>query len=287
MTFIRILKCDIIAGILTKWNKYLTTFVIFLAFSLFLFLERNVVEYVNPAVLQGPATLGDYLFYIIAGSDSFDLKSLGIASGTLDFELPTSWIIYFLWLLYITLYYPYDDLAGHGKHMLALSKNRTYWWLSKCCWAILSVLTYFATALAAVVFFSLISGASMTLEISNYLPYNMITDHEHMYPGPWDIRSLLFLTVLVGIAICMLQLLLSLVVKPLQGYVIMCVYIFCCSYFNAPALVGNFSMASRSIVFVSTGMKMQNQVIICFWIISACLLMGNILFNKMDVLNKE
>lgn len=285
--FFKILRCDLYNGILIQWRKYLITFFIFCFFSITFILERRVTEYINPDILTGPSTLGDFIMFIFVGSEIQPMGGIDISEGNLSFDLPTAWIILFLWLLFTTLYYPYQDLMGHGKHMLVLSKSKSLWWLSKSLWAISSVLTFFMTAALAIVSVSFFSGAKMNLNVSAYMSVDFIGQLDTLIAPPWNIIDLIAPIVLGGIALCMMQQVLSLLVKPLYSYIIMCVYIFFCSYFKNVFLIGNYTMAARSAIFVTDGFFWQQGVVICLWVISLCVLAGAIIFNRIDIINKD
>jgi hypothetical protein len=285
--FTKIARCDLYNGILMQWKKYLITFMIFCYFSVAFVLERRVVEYINPEILAGPATLGDFILYIFVGSESQPLGSFDITDGYLSFKLPTAWIIIFLWLLYITLYYPYEDLMGHGKHMLVLSKSRGMWWISKSLWAITSVITYFLTAALAISTVALLFGAEMSFSVSDYMPVDFIGQLDTLIAPPWSVTDIIAPLVLGGIALCMMELVMSLLFKPLYSYIIMCIYVFVCSYFKNIFLIGNYTMAARSAVFVTDGFYWKEGAIMCLWVISLSVFIGAVFFMRMDIINKD
>lgn len=287
MKFFKIVNSDLKNGFKYNKKKYLITALLFCFFCLQFFLERRIVEYLNPDILSSKASLGDYLFYIFVGNSNFEFS--GILSERITFTLPTSWLIMILWLLYMTLNYPYKDLMGIGKHILVLSHKRSYWWFSKCIWVTTSVLLYYIIGLSSAILCSFLFGATPTLNISNYVPYDFIDyDHSLMNGPPWQPLGLLLVEMpFVCIALSLVQLLLSLLMKPFYSYIILVLYLIICSYFNSPFLLANYSMAARSELYISSGLSLITGGVFSFWIISIVLLIGLLLFNRLDIINRE
>lgn len=282
MRFTSFLWSDIRNGILRQWPKYLMTFLLFSVFAVLHFLDIRITELSNPEYLSTPPTLGDYFLEILAGKPPFVLSEIPEI-----FNVPVLWTLMLIWLLFITLYYPYKDLMGMGKHMLVLSQSRTAWWLSKCVWAVLSVLAYAATAAAAVGLFAYLFKAEMSLRISAYLPEWLYFDVNALLSPPWHMEGLLILFVAVAVAMCLVQLLISLVIKPVSGFVLLVVYVVAGTYFQTPWLLGNYLMAARSEYFVRGGMCFSDGLALSLGVVFFAVIVGIFVINEMDILNRE
>ena len=282
MTFFKFLRSDMKSGVLMQWKKYLITYFIFIVFSIIHYLDIGIINLSNPQYLINPPTWGDYLLSLVCGSSKFD-PSL---AGTI-FQLPVLWVILFLSVLFITLYYPYDDLMGWGKTALILSGSRSSWWFSKCIWVIVSVFCYIFTFFAATFTVASLSGAELSFRISEYLPADLGFDNTILISPPWQIGKLLVGFVAVIIALCLIQLFLSLLIRPIFSYILVSAYVVASAYFQSPFLLGNYAMAARSELFVTDNVNFSSGILICIWSVGISVLIGNLVFGHMDILSKE
>lgn len=289
--FFKILRSDIHNGILAQWKKYLITFFLFMFFSFMFFLERRVVEYANPSILPGPATLGDYLFYTFVGSSTGEFSNAGVVGGLvggrINIQMPTIWLLFVFWLLFMVLYYPYHELHGIGKHMLILSRQRTSWWFSKCAWAVLSVCAFFLIALAAVCATAFAFGATCDLSVSQYLVYDFVLDFDHVMETNNGMAGVLVLLIPVCSAMALLQMILSLVTTPVWGFSVMASYVFLSTYIQSPVFISNYIAAARSADFITGGFTLADGVLVSLLVMAASMLVGYIAFCGMDILNKK
>ena len=289
--FTKILKSDIKSGTLVKWNVYLVTILLFSAFSLLCYLERRAIEFVSPELASAPSTLGDYLFFVFSGSSTGEFDNAGIVGGLIhgriNIQMPTTWMIFMLWVLFTTLYYPYHELMGIGKHMLILTKQKVIWWTSKCVWVMINAISHIYIAVLSVSVSAICFGATLDLSVSPYLVYNTVSDFSKMQIEPWNMLHTLLLLAPIGAALSVLQLFFSLVFSPIYGYILMIGYVLLSSYISSPIFICNYSAAARSIDFVINGMRFENGIVTAVFAISTAMLIGYLIFSRIDILNKE
>lgn len=277
MNILKFIRFDLRNGLAGNWWKYLIVFCIAVLFSLALVNELSRMQAALALPLSSP-TLGDCLINLVAGIDRYAFD------GGYPFSLPVSWLLVFLLVAYITLNYPYRDLMGSGKLLLIEAGSRWTWWLSKCVWVVLSVLVFFAVCAAAVLVWVAANGGNFTLEVSAAAPRALGFAVDPLELHTWHVDGLFFVSVLlVTIAVCLVQMLLSLVVKPVFSFICTIALLFFSSYFETEFLPGSFLMAARSSCFQDGGMQAQVGVAIGLGVIVFTVIVGGLIFKNMDI----
>ena len=225
-------------------------------------------------------TFVDLLLSVMGGMKEFHYED-----GEM-FLFPAVWIFFFLLLLFYTLRYPTQNLDGIGKSMLILSQNRRIWWFSKCVWCCVYVLTYFLLFYISAFMMGICLGGELTLQPSEYAPYALDAGM-YLKSPPWNLIPGLLLVPLVACAITMLQMVLTLWVKPIFAYVLSCVLLLSSAYFANPALIGNYAMLFRTDIFVEEGFPLGWGFTAAVLLIALSLLMGYFRMEHMDILNRE
>lgn len=273
MKFLRLLKSDMRNGIARLWYRYAAALGVFTLSAVFLWSA-------SAAQGAGPLSFGDYLVAAFFGMKEyfFELRD--------PFNFPALWMLVFLVIAYLTLNYPYEDLMGSGKHELVESGNRSLWWFSKCCWVVASVLLFYAAAAFGVFLVALAAGGSLDLSLSPSLPA-LLDFGSAILPAPWNIAGLLLLFPAMTMALCLLQLLLSLAMKPMPSFFCSIAILFFSAYFKEPFLPGNYLMAARSEVFIASGMSAVEGAGIALGMAIVSVLCGWALFLNKDIMEKE
>ncbi len=278
MSILKFISFDFKNGLARNWQKYLVVLGVSVLFS---FALSNELPRAQEA-LKLPATaptLGDYLVNLVAGISKYVFNM-----GT-PFRFPASWLLVFLLVAYITLNYPYRDLMGSGKQLLIEAGSRWAWWLSKCVWVTASVLVFFASCVAGVLIWLAITRGSLSLEVSAAVPTALGFYTKSIEPQTWQLDAWLFLSIpLVTIAICLVQMLVSLVVKPIFSFICTIGLLFFSAYFQTDALIGNFLMAARCSSFNDGGMQAQTGIVIAVGTIAIAVIAGGFFFKNMDIL---
>lgn len=218
MTFIKLMLFDIHNGILRKWRPYSLCFLIVILLDTILYVILQNAGVTNSEILNAKLTLGDYILYPLAGMRRY------IPEDNLPFVFPALWLFIILYFSYITLNYPNDDLHGFGINTLILSKKRSYWWLSKCCWLFFSVFIYFVIICISSLLFTVISKGEISLNISEFMPQILQLNLRELTAPPWDITKSLCLVPLTVFSVCLIQMLLSLFIKPLLSFLFLLFY---------------------------------------------------------------
>lgn len=277
--FSKFVLFDIKNGLLREWRKYLIAFFVFLALlsihCLRISAENTPLRTAGEKELS--FTVGDLILSVLGGVKVFH-DGDGKAS-----LFPALWIFFFLLLLFFTLYYPVNDLGGMGKNMLLLSQKRRTWWFSKCIWCTCSVFVYFAVFYLASFLMGLCLGGELTLQPSEYAPA-ALDGGTHLKDPPWDIFPGLILIPCVSCGIALLQVVLTLFVRPIFAYVFSCVFLISSACFFSPFLVGNYAMLFRTHIFLEEGLSLSVGFFAAFLLILASAVIGCLRMERMDIL---
>lgn len=259
-------------------------FLLFFCLSSYHFLTLRIYELTNPEFFETPVTTGDYFLALTGGCGKVE----SVPGGGTTFTMPVLWITFVLWILFASLYYPFLDLQGMGKQLLCLSGTRGVWWASKCLWTVCNTVANYLLAFAASVLAGICFGAvpSMTAHVYLYQELEMNAG-TLTSPSTWDIWPLFFLTALALVVLSLLQLALSVAVKPLFSYLLLTAYLLAGTYLQSPALLGNFAMPARSSLLATTGLDPLLGGLLCLWVIVGSVLLGWALFEKKDILGGD
>lgn len=278
--FYKLLRYDIKNGFRSTARRYGVLLVLFCVMFISFLISitgYNIRNKVEPGI---GVTLGNALLYGFGGMEEYQF-SLGN-----PFRFPAFWLLSYLMLAYITLYYPYDDLEQFGQNILIRSRGRGIWWLSKCVWNILSVIAFFLLAWAVFALGCLIAGGSLSMEISPDM--FGVCSLSLSYEAPASlIPQTLLLPLLVMMGINLLQMTISLFLKPFYSFIVTTVILFLSTYYLSPFCIGNYAMPLRSHLLLANGVGLNTGILISSILIVASIIVGGLAFRKRDILKGE
>lgn len=280
MRFIKDFVFDIRQGILRSGTLLLVPAVI--AAVTFFDFYAKARRYLEQGMIQSTVDYGDYWFYLYGGMCEY------IPSPDNPFQFPAVWILVFLVLPFVLLNYPFRDMYGVGQQILVRSGQRSLWWLSKCCWNFCGTVLYHLIIQAAGLVLSLV----FKVEISNQIHMDFINLVFNIrYQEVWDPSSLpaaaLLLPVLVSAAINMLQMTVSLFIRPMFGFFAVAVLLLASAYLLSPLLIGNYAMAFRYDWMLKAGVSMGAGMRIAAILLFLAVLSGLVRFRLYDILESE
>lgn len=281
MKYIKLFWFDIRQGLLRKPLLFAIPVIVALIACLDLsgrVLGLNSFHYFDTKVQAGFA---DFLMYIYGGMDQY------VPEPGNPFRFPVRWLIVLLSMAFITLNYPYKDMHAYGQQILLRTKGRTAWWLSKCSWNILSVLVYHGLIFLTVTFFCVFTKSNLTGAINKGLLYIVFQiEPSHMAPDTtiWTLTMLLT-PVFISMAINLLQMMVSLFIKPMLSFVVTAFLMISSAYFTSPYLIGNYAMPMRYDVVITDGVNASTGIMISAVLALAVVVIGSIRFHRYDILN--
>ena len=277
--FFKLVKYDLKYGSLLSLKKILpvVTLFIFLCFE-FRFNSDNFFEVnkINPCL-----TIGDFFLYCFAGMKEYEPSPLN------PFVFPVKWMLIYVILFVSTLSYPYDNLTEFGQNILIRSGGRTLWWLSKCVWCVVCVILFFTISFLTIVVFCYVSGVEMSLTLSGHMP-ELLEMSNNLSPQLDKLLPAIFiLPFIVMIALNLLQITLSMILKPLYSFGINLVLMLVSAYYLNPLLIGNYAMPVRSDKMISNGVSFSSGVFLSLVVIILSIAVGLLFFRKRNILKEE
>ena len=278
--FFKLLRYDCKVGIIYHYKKLIAVLVLFVCVYLDCFMQfRSYATLDTPFTVEN--TLGNTLLYIFAGIQEYDPQI------DTQFVFPAVWMLLYLVLAYFTLYYPYNDLEESGQNILLRSGGRRLWWTSKCFWNICTVVLFFLIGWVVIITACLIQGIPLSMELSRNI--NMLLEMRiaspFLYPTELSLE-ILVLPPLVMIAVNLMQMTLSLFVRPIYSYIITGVLLLASTYYQSPFLIGNYAMPIRSSRMVENGVNSIYGVLFSVGIATISYLVGLLYFKRYDILRK-
>ena len=151
----------------------------------------------------------------------------------------------------------------------------------------MSAVLYFVVAVVCFSLTSILLGAEMSFEIGTYYPYFRFSSPDFLKNPPWNILPTLSMLIPVGIGLCMIQLVTSMITSRLTSYLISTAFLLASAYMQNVLLFPNVSMFARSIEVVTNGQVAWVELIIIAWISVVCMLTGYLYLKKSDIINKH
>lgn len=275
MKFFNLLRFDFVNGIIKQYKKFILITLLILTACV------GFHELLQSFELTG-ASYGDFLLYIYGGIKEY------IPSPNERFPIPYLWLLWHMAILYFTLHYMYDDLTGFGQHLIYRCPNRKIWWFSKCVWNISFVVLCYILGFAAAAIFVWSSHGKMTFEISSFMPQLLNFGNFTVFNGEQNLTAhLTILPLLVSIAVSLLQMTVSLLVKPTLSYIVSCIIFISSAYCFSPFFIGNYAMAVRSNLIIGNGMNCLAGIIFSIGISITGIVVGSYIFGRYPILNNK
>ncbi|MDY5577958.1 MAG: hypothetical protein SPF70_10925 [Lachnospiraceae bacterium] len=223
--------------------------------------------------------LGTYLLHIFAGMRFFEP-----IPGEY-FRFPIKWMLFYSFLFFSVLNYPQKDLQGMGVNYIVKSRKRWIFWISKCIWTILFVLSCFFIMFLVMIGFCLFKGKSFSLlpdvfylEYFNDKVLGILATPEDFVP------ALVVMPIVMTIALALFQQMLMLFIKPLFSYLVTEGILLASAGTKLLILPGNYMMALRNDILVSDGYSIQVGLYFATTILMISIVAGLIRFKKYDIM---
>lgn len=276
--FGKLIRHDLYIGLLCGWHRYLAVF--FLAVILFSMPYMNYQSVLQNGGQLGEITLGNYLLSAFAGMQPYN------PSSDNPFEIPIYWFALQLYLAFVVGGYANRDLAGYGKNILIRARTRAGWWLSKCIWNVASVLVYYTILFLCAVLFAAATG-SVSLLPNLQIAGEWLNVDCSAVSAQRAALVLVLAPLFSSLAVCLLQMLLSFILRPVYSYMVIAILMISSAYCYTTVLPGNWSMLLRSDVFLVGGIPLESALILALLLAVASVLIGLFFFKQCDILEKN
>lgn len=227
-------------------------------------------------------TCMEYLFFILKGMKRY------VPGTDQRFLFPVRWMLIYLYLLYTVLHYPYRDLSSSfGNDILIRGQCRKQWWYSKCTWNLVMVTLFWGIMYTAIALFCLLTGESMHFSMSVDIINNLMDIGTEMPQISIGLMAYtLYMPFLTAVSLSLLEMYLSLFLRPVFSFGAVAVLLVLSSYYFSPLLVGSYAMTVRSAYIVEGGMLPLQGVLFNSFLIMVCVCGGAYFFERYDILNR-
>ena len=274
MSWLKLLRHDLRCGLL-RWRYLLVPALVLLP----------CIVCRSEVVLTGaPGTWMDYMLYCFKGSLPLN------AGSELTLALPTFWLLAMAGCLLLNLDYLLSDLTQAGQQIIFRSGKRRGWYLSKCVWNLCSCGLYLALICGSVLGFTLLFGgqasAQSTPEILEIHFQEMGTEMARLTLWQGVIAAVLMPLVTL-MALSMLQMALSLLVRPIVSFLVTFAILVLAVYCNLPILPGTGAMVIRSGLLLPEGISPGTGALAAGCVILLSAAAGCLRFKYTDLLGLE
>ena len=229
-------------------------------------------------------SIWEYGLNLFQGQSPFVFKK----GSNNSFEVPMTWFMLYLCLMFCVGDYIRQDMHGFGMYMMVKSRKRSIWWCSKCVWCICVNLLYFACAWLGTLAYAWARYGEISFRDHITLA-NMIYGTDFIGVGASDMLvNLLVLPLMVGIIQSLLQMILTVQYSSSAGMVVVFMMLVVSSYYGSSYLPHGYAMIARffssdgaDALSVRFGLLYLTIWIIALWVI------GYIIVRKKDVFGRE
>lgn len=283
MKYIKLLWFDIRNGIVRKPMLFAIPAIISIISCIDLTNRISSLNELHYFETQIKGSFADYMMYLYGGMDQY------VPAQGNSFVFPVRWTVVVLTILFLTLNYPYKDMQSFGQQILIRTQGRAAWWLSKCGWNILNVLIYHSIFFGTTLLFCGAVQGSFSQEINKSLQY--VAFRVDIPPALSDDTLwpfvMLILPVFVSLGINLLQMTLSLFIKPMFSFFAVAFWMISSAYLTSSFLIGNYAMTMRYQMVMKGGVGMPAGIIGSIALIILSVGIGMLRFHTYDILNEE
>lgn len=278
---IKLAGYDLKIGIFRQYFKWLAVPVLFLAAYIDYAMRFHAYQPIDK-MFAIENSLGNVVLFVFGGMFRYQP---GIDE---QFIFPALWIMIGMLLSYFTLHYPYKDMDEMGQNMLIQSGGRRIWWISKCIWNLVSVIFFFLIGWLVIILCCLVQGVPLSMELSPniVMMLNASNSLPLLYPTKLNFE-LMILPVMMMLALSMMQMTLSLIVRPIYSFMVTGTILMASAYWQNPLLIGNYGMALRSSNMVADGVNPAVGFWYALGILLISFVIGLLCFSRYDIIKKR
>lgn len=270
MNWLKLFRYDFRSGVL-RW-RYLA--------AVFLFAMPCVQSWISMRSVNCVGSWMDYMLGCFKGIDPvLNIDSL---------EFPFQWFLIMGGCLFLNLDYPLNDLTEAGQQVIIRSVSKTSWFLSKCVWNLLSCVGYVLLGTLTALIFSLITGGNAAVVNTPQVCQDALQVYgAKMMTAGQTIAAVVGLPLVTLMALNMLQMVLSLLIKPIFSFLTCLCLLVLSLFISSPYVLGNGAMVLRSGIVLEGGQEAITTLLFCLAVIIFCSMIGILQFNRMDHLRND
>lgn len=275
MRWSRLLRYDFLNGIARNWSFGLVP----LGTLLLCHQCRQLL-----LVYDLTGTWAAYLMYCFKGMAFITRQTM---SG--GFQVPLLWMMILFLPLFISLNYPYQDMKTVGQQIILRSGSRVRWWIVKCIWNITCTTICFLLVYLTSILYCLGCNIPITLHVPAQpvlaiFSQAEVTDAvERLTAGQVAFAAVL-LPFLAAAALDMLEMLLSLLIRPAYSFLVCVAFVTASAYASTPVLIGNYANLTRCGLFINNGLDSRLGLSLCLGALLGAVIVGAVFFRRQNIL---
>ena len=273
-SFIGYYRVDCSEGIRKLWRCCLLSVIMFLLLNYALDLRVQSQQF------ELTPTFAERISSMVTGGVSHAYQA------NAPFSPPIDWFALVLLAMYLSIWYPFRSLYGFGKQLIVAGSSRWQWWLAKCCWVVTVICIFFALGIVTTLIVTLVDGGAFSLVVTKDF-FELYRLEGVLSNNPGSSLPLFLVSIPIVMSACALtQLVISLFVHPIAGYIYSIVLMFLSAYFASPWLLGNYAMLIRSNCAIEHGFDPIFGISLSILFALAAVIGGGVLFSKKDIISE-
>lgn len=245
-----------------------------------IYFHQMVREYIQLGNIKEQEGFLNYVVYALSGMEEYHVEE-GVR-----FEIPYIWLTINFYIAYLIGNYIDSDMHGVGLQFLIRTKTKKCWLFGKTIYAMSSVIILYTFMYGIFFSMSLVmgNGIGASREIDIYLSgidIQLFNSSKYLGVTIW------VLPIVTSIVISLMQMMISILIKPICGYIIVAIYIISSAYWKSYFLIGNYSMLLRNEKLCDKGINSYMALGLTVIIGVATLIVGNFILKRKEILEKH
>ena len=272
------IRHDIIQGFLRNKRKYLIlTFFLLITYISF---QNEMLNLSAAGFIQGKPGLLDFIMYIAQGMREY------IPESEEPFVIPFAWLSINLLLAYIIGDYATRDLYEFGTQMILRARKKKYWLAGKIIYCFVCTLTVYFFQVVVAYLFSALNG-NYNIFVSEQI-WKIYFGIDPCSFSRFEIVNLIFLLpFLTSFVLSLMQLLGTLIFKPIYSFLIVTIYLISSAYWKSYYFIGNYSMFLRNDQLCTNGLDATICLTILLVLCPVLVVLIGFVFKKRDIIEKN
>lgn len=184
--------------------------------------------------------------------------------------------------------YAVRDLYGYGQQIIIRSKSTIKWWLGKIVWCFVSNAAVHLIIFLTMSLISVLNGYSFSMKLNRTLLAALGYMQCQSGISEGSMIILLFVMPFMStFALCMLQMLLSIIFSPIIALAAVMAEMTACVYSNMGIFLSNGLMLIRNNIFYVNGTNNADMLAVEFLTVVLAAIIGSIYISHMDMLRQK
>ena len=188
-----------------------------------------------------------------------------------------------------TLNYLHDDINQGGIQVFTRLGNMNLWWYSKCIHNFITVVSYYVLGFAVWALLCLLTGKTESLIPNSRVFEAFFSAYftNASLPAYEFILCMFILPILVVSALSLCEMTLTLFMKPIYSFFVICIYFISGIYILHPAFLTNYAMSVRNAAIGVYNFNSLFGICLCLAISAASVIIGKLRLRRFDIIGER